>query len=219
MQPEPLEPSMLGQPSFRLRQLFALGVRGAASRLRSFWCNFEGRSLTAAGSGTRFLPPSIVLNPRHDPSLIQIGQNCVIRSELFCFAHGGRIVIGDDCFLGEGSRIWSAEEIRIGNRVLVSHDVDIHDTSGHPMRPSERFAHFSEIRARGHPADARFPARPVEIGDDAWIGFGSAIRPGVRIGRGAIVGGKSVVTKDVPDFAVVVGNPARLVRTLAPDER
>ncbi|WP_217846785.1 CatB-related O-acetyltransferase [Paracoccus marcusii] len=54
--------------------------------------------------------------------------------------------------------------------------------------------------------------KPVTIGNDVWIANGALVLPGVRIGNGAIVGGRSVVTKDVPPYAVVGGNPARVLR-------
>ena len=56
------------------------------------------------------------------------------------------------------------------------------------------------------------PERPVYIGNDVWIGSRVTILPGVKIGNGAIIGAGAVVSKDVPDFAVVVGNPATVVR-------
>ena len=56
--------------------------------------------------------------------------------------------------------------------------------------------------------------KPVEIGDYAWIGAGATVLPGVRIGRHAIIGAASVVTKDVPDYAVAVGNPAKVIKML-----
>jgi acetyltransferase-like isoleucine patch superfamily enzyme len=63
------------------------------------------------------------------------------------------------------------------------------------------------------------PPRPLLIGDDAWIGANAIVLPGCsRIGRGAVVGAGSVVTRDVPDFAVVAGNPARVIRERFPPE-
>ena len=58
---------------------------------------------------------------------------------------------------------------------------------------------------------------PVVIEKGAWIGAGATLLPGIRVGNHAIVGAASVVTKDVPDYAVVAGNPARIVKTLDPE--
>ncbi|MBV8923397.1 DapH/DapD/GlmU-related protein, partial [Bradyrhizobium sp.] len=58
------------------------------------------------------------------------------------------------------------------------------------------------------------PHAPVVIADKVWIGFNASILKGVTIGEGAVVGACSVVTRDVPPFAVVAGNPARVIRTL-----
>ncbi len=58
---------------------------------------------------------------------------------------------------------------------------------------------------------------PIEIGHDTWIGHGAVVMPGVTIGTGAIIGSGAVVTKDVPDFAVAVGVPARTIRQRFPD--
>jgi len=60
---------------------------------------------------------------------------------------------------------------------------------------------------------------PVSIGDKCWIGAKSIILKGVRIGEGAIVGAGSVVTKNVPPWTIVAGNPARVIRELTADER
>ena len=54
--------------------------------------------------------------------------------------------------------------------------------------------------------------RQTIIGHDTWIGHGAVIKPGLKIGHGAVVGSSSVVTKDVPDYAIVVGNPAKIIR-------
>jgi acetyltransferase-like isoleucine patch superfamily enzyme len=60
--------------------------------------------------------------------------------------------------------------------------------------------------------------RPVIIEDNVWIGFDSVILPGVRLGRGAVIGCKTIITKDVPPYAVMVGNPPRLIKFLEPDD-
>lgn len=59
-----------------------------------------------------------------------------------------------------------------------------------------------------------FPPRKLEIGDDSWLGAGVIIMPNVKIGKMCVIGAGSVVTRDVPDFSVVVGSPARIIRTI-----
>ena len=61
---------------------------------------------------------------------------------------------------------------------------------------------------------AELTGKPVEIGDYSWIGAGATGLPGVRVGRHAVVGAASVITKDVPDYAVAVGNPAKVIKML-----
>jgi acetyltransferase-like isoleucine patch superfamily enzyme len=63
-------------------------------------------------------------------------------------------------------------------------------------------------------AEADVPARPVRIERNVWIGFDSCVLPGVTIGEGSVVGARSVVAEDVPPYAVVAGNPARVIRRL-----
>lgn len=168
------------------------------------WCNL--------GADAQLLTGCKLLNYRSDPSLITIGSGSRVGAELMVFGHGGRITIGSNCFVGEGTRIWSSNEVRIGNNVLISHDVNIHDTNSHSMSAARRRQHVSDIFHSGHPAFLPdVPDSAVVIEDDAWIGFNSTVLKGVRIGRGAVVGACSVITKDVPAFTVVVGSPARVV--------
>jgi acetyltransferase-like isoleucine patch superfamily enzyme len=156
-------------------------------------------------------------NYQSNPEAIVVGDYCHVLGQLLVFAHGGRIQIGDFCFVGEGSRLWSATSIKIGNRVLVSHGVNIHDQDAHSLSAYKRHLHAQQILYSGHPSSVEDVAsKPVEINDDAWIGFNSTILKGVTIGRGAIVAAASVVTKDVPEFAIVAGNPARLIGHASP---
>ena len=139
----------------------------------------------------------------------------VIEGELLIFASSGRITIGDYCFIGKDSRIWSAVELKIGDRVLISHNVNIHDTNTHPLAAKDRHTEFKEM-VDGPPFRQLFEIgkAPVTIEDDVWIGFNSTILKGVTIGRGAIVAAGSLVTKDVPPFTLVGGNPAQVIRKL-----
>jgi acetyltransferase-like isoleucine patch superfamily enzyme len=178
-----------------------------------------GRATCVAGPGARIAPGARIINIGGRSELIRIGASSIVEGELLVFAHGGRIAVGDWCFIGPGTRIWSGSAIEIGHRVLVSHGVNIFDNLTHPVSPRDRHAHFRHIATQGHPRDIDLGDRPVRIEDDAWIAAGATVLRGVRIGRGAIVGAAAVVTRDVPDYAVVAGNPARVVRMLEPHER
>jgi acetyltransferase-like isoleucine patch superfamily enzyme len=62
------------------------------------------------------------------------------------------------------------------------------------------------------------PAKPIQVGRNVWIGFDCVVLPGVTIGEGSVVGARSVVTRDVPPFTLVAGNPAREIRKIENDE-
>jgi acetyltransferase-like isoleucine patch superfamily enzyme len=150
---------------------------------------------------------------------VRIGAFTHIKGEIFTFGHGGTIQIGDYCYLGEGSRIWSAKRITIGHRVLISHNVSIFDSRTHPVSARHRHEQFKQIILSGHPKSLALHERTVVIADDVWIGCMSIVLAGVTIGEGAIVGAGSVVTKDVPPWTIVAGNPARVIREIPVDER
>jgi acetyltransferase-like isoleucine patch superfamily enzyme len=157
-----------------------------------------------------------VENLAGNPELISVDANSVLRGQLLIFPHGGKISIGQDCYLGDGSRIWSGESVEIGSRVFISHNVNIHDNNAHSIDPQLRYKHFLEIMSTGHPREntVGIVSQPIIIEDDVWIGFNSIILKGVKIGRGAIVAAGSVVTKDVPEFSIVAGNPAKVVKNI-----
>lgn len=161
-----------------------------------------------------------IINIGNDSALIKIGAGTIVEGSLLTFAHGGQITVGQWCYIGEGSRIWSAGQIDIGNRVMISHNVNIFDNLTHPVDPVSRHQHFRAIATVGHPNRMDLGERPVLIDDDAWIAAGAMVLRGVTIGKAAIVGAGAVVTHDVPPFAIVAGNPARVIRyvTLADAE-
>ena len=162
------------------------------------------------------LAPSSRIRARSslEPS-INIGRYSIIYAELETFPHGGEIKIGEYCFVGVGTRIWSGKKIDIGDRVLISHNVNILDNTSHPFDASERHRQFLSILSVGHPPDVDLGDREIIIEDDAWICAGSFVNRGVRIGRGAIVAAGSVVTKDVDCYTLVGGNPARFIKHIA----
>lgn len=158
------------------------------------------------------LYPSCRISNSQPPDRIVIGKHSRIYGMLHTAGHGGRIEIGSHSFVSEDTRIWSASSIKIGDRVLISHGVNIHDSDSHSRSAADRAEHFQAICRSGHPKVLKnVPTSAVLIENDAWIGFGATVLKGVTIGEGAIVGAGSMVTKDVAPFTVVVGNPARAI--------
>ncbi|WP_316396902.1 acyltransferase [Bradyrhizobium sp. 33ap4] len=178
-----------------------------------------GRATCRLGAGAKLMRTARIRNIRCDSDRIVVGDNSIIRGELMTFAHGGEIRIGEWCYVGEGTRIWSATSIEIGNRVLIAHSANVFDNLTHPLRAAERHKQVQQIFTHGHPNDISLDESPVKICDDAWIGAGAMVLRGVTVGQGAIVAAGAVVTRDVAAFSIVAGNPAALVRELGPDER
>lgn len=178
-----------------------------------------GRATCSLAPGARLLRTARIRNIRGNSACIRIGAKSLIAGELLVFRHGGVIEIGEWCYVGENSRIWSAASIRIGRRVLISHGVNIMDSLTHPLNAHKRHEQFRSIVDRGHPANIDLDEKPVTIGDDAWIGTGAVILRGVHVGKGAVIGAGAVVSNDVPNFCVAAGNPTQVIRELSDDER
>ena len=157
-------------------------------------------------------PECVIDNESRIRSRIRVGGHTHVRGNLNVFNHGGEIAIGEYCYVGDMTRIWSMESVVIGNRVLISHNVNIHDNNAHSLSANDRHLHFNAIISSGHPTELpNVTTQPVCIEDDVWIGFNATVLKGVRICRGSIVGACAVVTKDVQPYSIVVGNPAREV--------
>ena len=158
------------------------------------------------------LYPSSRISNNQSRDCIIVGSNSRVLAMLETVGHGGRIEIGSNCFLGENTRIWSASSVKIGDRVLISHNVNVHDSNSHSSSAASRARHFEQIFTTGHPKLLTdVPTAPIVIENDAWIGFGASILKGVTIGEGASVGAYSMVTKDVAPYTIVVGNPAHVI--------
>lgn len=110
------------------------------------------------------------------------------------------VTIGDRCLIGRGSGIVGHFSIVIGNDVWTGHHVYITDQN-----------HGYEDVHRPISQQTQ-PERPVVIGDGSWLGFGSVVLPGVTIGKHCVIGANSVVTRDIPDYSVAVGAPAKVIR-------
>ena len=107
-------------------------------------------------------------------------------------------------------------EIHIGNYVVIGWNTTVADTDFHPIAPAERIADAIACSPLGK-GRLRPPVvkRPVIIEDDVWIGPNATILKGVRIGSGAFVEPGSLVTRDVPRRARVMGNPAEVIGEVA----
>ena len=109
------------------------------------------------------------------------------------------LVLGDNSGIGRGSVI--AGGVSIGKDVMMGPECYIY-TRNHSFSSLDK-----PMRLQGYEK-----GRPVVIEDDVWIGARVTILPGVRVGKGAVIGAASVVTKDVPQYAVVGGNPAKILK-------
>ncbi|GAA4753513.1 hypothetical protein GCM10025783_28010 [Amnibacterium soli] len=112
---------------------------------------------------------------------------------------GATLRIGDRALINSGASIESSTEVSIGDDLLMGPFASISDSDGHEV------VHGAGVRNA-----------PVVLGNGVWIGRAAIVLPGVTVGDGAVVGAGAVVTKDVPAWTVVVGNPAKIVRELQP---
>lgn len=124
--------------------------------------------------------------------------------------------------LGEGSYVASPlsgaaiEKLIIGKRCYINSNLLAMSRGGITIGDDVQIAANVQLLSNNHdPYDRQIlTCKPIVIGDGVWIGAGASIMSGVTIGKYAIVGAASVVTHDVPDYGVVVGSPARLIKTL-----
>ena len=167
------------------------------------------------GVGSKIYEETIIHNASNNKSKISIGNGTHIRGELLVQKYGGSIKIGDNSFVGQGTRIWSGDTIEIGDNVLISHNCNIIDTNSHEIDYKERAERSKELFISGPWAKkGSVKTMPIIIEDDVWISFNVTILKGVRLGKGSIIAANAVVTKDVPDFSLVVGNPGEVVKNI-----
>lgn len=129
-------------------------------------------------------------------STIEVGKSVSLYQnvEIDMQSAGAQVKIGNNTFINRRSKIFCKNMVHIGNRCAISWDVTIMDNDFHYIGANDN-------------------SKPIYIGDDVWIGCHSLILKGVNIGDGAVIAAGSIVTKDVPSYSVVGGNPAKVIKT------
>jgi acetyltransferase-like isoleucine patch superfamily enzyme len=148
---------------------------------------------------------------------ISIGKSSILHCNVTFDSDAGQVTIGDRCYIGR-SHLACHSKIDIGSDVIISWGVTIVDHNSHSLHWEQRKDDVSNW-ARGFKQWEGVHRAPVKIQDKVWIGFNAIVLKGVTIGEGAVVGAGAVVTRNVPAYTVVAGNPARPIRELTPSER
>ena len=154
------------------------------------------------GSSSVVCPPFRFANLRyvHLQNNVTINRDCWIHA-LGSVARNPSIVIGPNTGVGMGATISAAKSVILGKEVMLARNVYISDHSHAYGDPNVPISLQGITEPKG-----------VLIDDGAWLGQNVCILPGVRVGKGAIVGANSVVTRDVPDLSIAVGAPAVIVK-------
>lgn len=186
--------------------------------LNSFKAHYKKRNfLKNATCGSNLTVSADSSCQSSNKSNIQIGNSCDICGNLIV-SKNGKIHIGNYTTIRYNSIISAANNITIGNYVIISNNVNIYDHNSHPTDPETRIemcksGFYSNLWSIELAANSS-----VTICDNVWIGERSTILKGVTIGEGSIVATCSVITKDVPPYVVVAGNPAVVVKQLRPKQ-
>ncbi len=134
-----------------------------------------------------------------DGGNITIGQNCCIDNGAEIYAKKGKIIIGDNVYIGKGTYIVSQDSIKIGNDCQIAAYCIIRD-SNHGINKSQL------IRSQKDTIQKLF------IGNDVWIGSHVSITPGTKLNDGVVIGTHSVVNKEIEEYGIAVGIPAKLIK-------
>ena len=135
----------------------------------------------------------------------ECGENCYVEMPFRANWGGHHVHFGNGVYANYNLTLVDDGHIYVGDQVMFGPNVTV-ATANHPIDPS--------LRERGLQYN-----KDVHIGDNVWIGAGVVIVPGVRIGKNSVIGGGSVVTKDIPENVVAVGNPCRVLREIGERDR
>ncbi len=131
----------------------------------------------------------------------ECGENCYIELPFRANWGGRHLHFGSGIYANSNLTLVDDGHIYVGDKVMFGPNVTI-ATANHPIDP--------ELRSRGLQYN-----KDVYIGENAWIGAGAVIVPGVHIGKNTVIGAGSIVTKDIPDHVIAVGNPCRVMREVS----
>ncbi|MTK09498.1 MAG: sugar O-acetyltransferase [Hungatella sp.] len=134
------------------------------------------------------------------------GENICIEAPFpFHCDYGWNIEVGENFFANYNLTILDVAKVTIGKNVQMAPNVSIY-TAGHPIHPDTRNTGYEY-------------GIPITIGDNVWIGGNVVILPGVKIGDNVVIGAGSVVTKDIPENVIAMGNPCKIVREITEEDR
>lgn len=180
---------------FKLFHSGIIHIRSFCYRL--FW----GHSFGSFGKG------SIIVSPRiFNPKYIYIGKNCLINDKVWLASsgNGSKLIIGNRVRIGRFSEIFAIQSITIEEGVVMAENTYISDNTHS----------FDDVNIPIRDQEV-IPLNNVVVGSGTWIGRNACIM-GCKIGRNCVIGAFSFVKKDIPDYCVVVGNPARIVKRYNP---
>lgn len=144
---------------------------------------------------------------------LRVGSNSTVHASIISDRSGAKILIGCGTFIG-ASHIISATEINIGDNVLISWGCYLVDHDSHSIDPELR-KNDGRLWGKGAKSWENVATEAIRIEDGVWIGFNAIILKGVTVGAGSVVAAGSIVTKNVPPYTVVAGNPARIIREMS----
>lgn len=169
--------------------------------------------------GAYIHPSSLVVYRRlimKQGCLLHIDENSQVEGSLIFDKEDASIRIGKRTFMS--GQIIAAENVSLGDDILISWGVTIVDHNSHSLAFSKRAQDVLRWRT-GNKDWSTVEIKPVTIANKVWIGFDSIVLCGVAIGEGAVIGAGSVVTHDVPAWTVAAGNPARVIKDIPTDDR
>ena len=203
---------MIAQLIYIFKKLFFSDSGSSLGKLRE-------SGLVTIGAHTKVDDLKVELRGSYsEAGIVAIGSDSLLSGTFVVETSAGRMRVGDRSFIGGGLFVCT-DEISIGSDVMFSWGCTVIDTDAHSLSWEHRKNDVRDWKrgvdegAIGKYKDwTHVKSKKIVVKDKAWIGFNVIILKGVTIGEGAVVAAGSVVTKDVPDYAVVAGNPAVVVK-------